>query len=134
MINKKFKYYFQQGNEIIAKVYTLEDIENGKLTQNINFPKVISRVQNVESYQKDIDLFEEDIVYWEDVEGYGWEAIKCSGIAIVKYNIDSFRTMFFDPFSEEWFELDDFDFKYIKGNTIQNPDLLPNYEIHIKGN
>lgn len=142
MMNFKFKIWYPNKKRYLHKFDGIEnrllDVTNGRLLFNC-YEAVSNNEQpeyfNEEAYillptvfltdRKGIEIFTEDIVSWEDFEGFGYEEVRSSGIAIVRYNTDKCRTMFFDPYSDEWYELDDFCFDCVIGNTFENPELLP---------
>lgn len=127
----KFRYFFKQDTKIRKREYTLDALAGGVILEDYNTLTwdIIGKFENVGLWDnKGIEIFTGDIVSWEDFEGFGYEEVRSSGIAIVRYNTDKCRTMFFDPYSDEWYELDDFSFDYVIGNTFENLELLPEHK------
>ncbi len=121
----RYKYYFSTNDEVVSETYSLRKIERGDILNSYNYinNKCIAKVRNI--FIDEMELFQGDIVHWEDYEGFGWEEVRTSGIAVLKYNEERYVDMFFDPYSGNWYDLDDFRFDGIEGNIYQNPIKFP---------
>jgi len=71
-----------------------------------------------------VDLYDGDILKWTDTEGYGYEEGSYTVIYEVKWNEKDLRYDLYDPFSGEWWALNDTAFDTLMGNRYENPELL----------
>lgn len=70
-------------------------------------------------------IYEGDILRWVSYEGFEVGYIK--GIYVVKWNDEGFYELH-DPFSDEYWPINDTEFDNIIGNIYEHIHLLPDYE------
>ena len=76
---------------------------------------------------KNKEIYDGDILSWH--EDQGWEiGTIIHGIYVVQWSDDRLRYVLFDPFSRDYYDLDDTRFDGVIGNIYENPGLLPKDE------
>lgn len=77
--------------------------------------------------EEGVEVYEGDIVKWTEYQG--WEDGRTfEGFYEVKWNEESLRFDFYDPYDNSWWDLSDTKFDCVVGNIFQNGELLERYE------
>ena len=73
---------------------------------------------------KDKEVYEGDIVTWSESQSWEEGGGEIIGRYEVKWNEETLRLDFHDPYDGGWWELADTQFDAVIGNIFENPDLL----------